>query len=284
MIDSSSACILNNGFGAWAFEELANQLADTLWVEVSPFPRQYNYLLHVEDYEISQCQRLFIPFRSIELASDKRLLAEVFSKNQVPPPKTFLVETLQEIQTIIQSHPDKEWCLKYPLGCGASGHRLLTGDTPLPQNWPTPYIVQEFLRQDYPEVYRTYGTGGEVFGWIVRRFPSGGKTSPWVSHAQGARYETVGEPPPQALQAAQTALQATDLLDSFGCVDLMCRPSGEWVVLEVGTDGIFNHVDRDLGKQNLEREIQSRIAEAFWDKVGLRPWGNKEWSPKTENK
>jgi hypothetical protein len=74
----------------------------------------------------------------------------------------------------------------------------------------------------------------------------------------------LANPPPAALEAARRALVATDLIESFGCVDLLCRPTGEWVVLEVGTDGLFNHVDRDLGDTTLESEILRRINAAFW--------------------
>jgi hypothetical protein len=74
----------------------------------------------------------------------------------------------------------------------------------------------------------------------------------------------LADPPPSALEAAQRALVATDLIESFGCVDLLCRPTGDWVVLEVGTDGLFNHVDRDIGDRTLEDEILRRIHAAFW--------------------
>jgi hypothetical protein len=74
----------------------------------------------------------------------------------------------------------------------------------------------------------------------------------------------LADPPPAALEAARRALVATDLIESFGCVDLLRRPTGEWVVLEVGTDGLFNHVDRDLGDARLESEMLRRITAAFW--------------------
>ena len=57
---------------------------------------------------------------------------------------------------------------------------------------------------------------------------------------------------------------AAQLWDSFGCVDLLHKPTGEWVVLEVGTDGLFNHVDRDVGDAELQGELHRRIAAAFW--------------------
>jgi len=92
-----------------------------------------------------------------------------------------------------------------------------------------------------------------------------------VLQFDGARvcdtYERLGDPPHEAIIAARSALQATDLHDSFGCVDLLRRPSGEWVVLEVGTDGLYNHVDRELNNPRLKAELLERIAAAFWHKA-----------------
>jgi hypothetical protein len=273
---------LNNGHGAWAFEGLARRLSAALWVDVSNTPRHYNYLLHVEDYSPAACNQLFIPYRAVELATDKRLLARAFALDRVPTPETWLFDSLDEVWQLPRSRLDKQWCLKYPTGCGASGHRLLAQEFTLPGDWPRPYLVQEFVHLERPEVYRLYGAGGEIFGWVARRFPAGVKPSPWVAHARGARYERAGEPPPGAVAAARAALSATGLLNSFGCADLLQRPSGEWVVLEVGTDGMFNHVDRDLGDVELETEIQRRIATAFWARVGPPPWGEKGWSPRPD--
>jgi hypothetical protein len=102
-----------------------------------------------------------------------------------------------------------------------------------------------------------------------------------VAHARGARYAEAGESASDATAVARAALEAVGLLGSFGCVDLLRRPTGEWVVLEVGTDGMFNHVDRDLGLPRLELELQRRVAEAFWSQLGgWRPWGNGEWRPR----
>jgi glutathione synthase/RimK-type ligase-like ATP-grasp enzyme len=281
MLTPADCCILNNGFGAWAFEGLARQLASALWVEVSNVPRRYNYLLHVEDYKIEECNQLFIPFQSLQIASDKIVLAFKFQIEGVPTPVTHLVNDEQEIWKLVRTKGIREWCLKYPHGCGASGHRLLVMGMPIPKDWPRPFIVQEFIQLDRPEVYRAYGAGGQVFGWVARRFPEGVKPSPWVAHARGARYETAGKIPCEAEIAARTALRATDLLNSFGCVDLIQRPSGQWVVLEVGTDGMFNFVDRDLGIPELETEIQRRIAQAFWARLGAPPWSPGSWRPRS---
>jgi hypothetical protein len=142
----------------------------------------------------------------------------------------------------------------------------LTKTSDEPRNWPRPFIVQEFIRLDHPEVYRIYCASGQLFGWVARRFPEGSaKTSSWVAHAQGARYVILNDPPSESLVVARNALEASGLLNSFGCVDLLLRPTGEWLVLEVGTDGLFNHVDRDLGDPDLEHEIDERITRAFWE-------------------
>jgi hypothetical protein len=45
---------------------------------------------------------------------------------------------------------------------------------------------------------------------------------------------------------------------------MMETSNGQWVVLEVGTDGVFNHVERDLGDLEFESELNRRVAEAFW--------------------
>ena len=257
-------CIWNGGSGAWAFEPLAIQLSAAIGVDVSAEPRQFNYLLHVEDPSRADGLRTFIPPSAIRLASDKRLLASVFAAHEVPTPETHLLDTFDEVRRLVGQRVDREWCLKYPTGCGASGHRMVSSVDAEPRNWPRPFVVQEFIRMDRPEVYRTYGAGGELFGWVVRRFPDGTRSSEWVAHARGARYVVLANPPPAALEAARRALVTTDLIESFGCVDLLRRPKGEWVVLEAGTDGLFNHVDRDLGDTTLEGEILRRINAAFW--------------------
>ncbi len=279
-IGVDSCCIVNGGGGAWAFTSLAQQLGSALWIDVSEKPRRYNYLLFMDELDASAVGELFIPYRSMELAADKRLLAKAFATDSVPTPDTRLVNTLEEAERILQESPNRDWCLKYPTSCGASGHRMLTPGMRLPKDWPVPLVVQEFVKLERPEVFRLYGAGGRVFGWIARRFASGAKASPWVAHARGARYELAGEAPAEAVAAGVAALKAVGLLDSFGCVDLLRRPTGEFVVLEVGTDGMFNHVDRELNNPEFEREILRRIAEAFWARVGWQPWGPGDWFPR----
>ena len=274
----TDCCILNSGGGSWAFAPLARQLGDALWVDVSETPRSFNYLLLADDAVAAARTDFFIPFASMQLAADKRLLARAFSAHGVPTPRTLLVESMGEAERLRMSDANRQWCLKFPTGCGASGHRLLTADMTLPASWPLPLVVQEFIKLPRPEVYRLYGAGGRLFGWVARRFPDGVRPSPWVAHARGARYELAGDPPQAAIAAARAALEASELLDSFGCADLLRTPEGQWIVLEVGTDGMFNHVDREIGHPILEQEIQRQIAETFWGRFGTwRPWGAGDW-------
>ena len=259
------ACVLNGGSGSWAFEPLAIELASCLGVEVASVPRRFNYLMHLEEASQADCCNLFIPLKAIKLAADKRKIAAVFLGNGVPSPRTHLIDSFEEVLGFIRQHPEMEWCLKYPTGCGANGHRLVTAVSSEPANWPRPFVLQEFIRLEQPEVYRTYCVAGHLFGWVARRFPEGKPASPWVAHARGARYVSLGEPPSAAMEVARGALVATQLWGSFGCVDLLRRASGEWVALEVGTDGLYNHVDRDLDDAVLEQELKRRIASAFWE-------------------
>lgn len=257
-------CVLNRGNGAWAFAELAQQLATALGVDVAEEPRRFNYVLQIDEGFLLNTITSFIPIVSVSLAADKRLVAEVFSQNRVATPMTELVDTFEAVLAFIRAAPDREWCLKYPTGCGATGHRLITTESTEPPNWPRPFVVQEFVRSEQPEVYRAYCAGGELFGWVVRRYPTGVRASPWVAHARGARYVRLEERPGAASEVARSALQATGLWTSFGCVDLLRRSTGEWVALEVGTDGLYNHVDRELGDAELEEELQRRVATSFW--------------------
>lgn len=259
-----SCCILNDGPGSWAFESLAQQLAQTLGIEVADRPRRFNYLLHIENTSALDSITNFIPISAIRLAADKRLLAEAFNQHRVLTPQTVLLPDFPSVQQFLHAHPDRQWCLKFPTSCGANGHRLIAATDPAPPNWPLPYVVQEFIALEQPEVYRTYCAGGELFGWVARRFPAGSKSSPWVAHARGARYVKLDQAPPAAQAVAKSALQATNLWNSFGCVDLLRHPTSEWVALEVGTDGLVNHVDRDLGDPSLEAELNQRLADAFW--------------------
>lgn len=265
LLRPEECCILNSGRGAWAFQPLANRLARVLGVDVSETPRRFNYVLGLENPEREFPQGAsFIPLSAIERAADKRLIAEAFLAQGVPAPRAVLAANFAEALRWVEEHSDLRWCLKYPTSCGASGHRMVHVDSVEPRNWPRPFVVQEFIPLARPEVFRIYSGGEEVFGWVVRRFPDGVAESPWVAHARGARYEDCGEAPLEAMAVAQKAIAACGLGGSFGCVDLLQRATGEWLALEAGTDGIFNHVDRDLGGLPLEEEIDRRIAEAFF--------------------
>ena len=260
----NECCVLNSGAGSWAFEPLANQLSTALGIDISDKPRRFNYLLHLENPESASSCRSFIPIEAIRLASDKRLLAAIFSQHKVPTPQTVLIEEFGDVRDFVHANCAGKWCLKYPTGCGATGHRMLSDSDEEPVNWPKPYVVQEFIQLAEPEVYRTYCADGELFGWVARRFPKDSKPSPWVAHARGARYVQLDDAPAKALEAAEQALSVTQLWNTFGCVDLIPRHSDEWVVLEVGTDGLFNHVDRDIGDARFEEQLHQRIARAFW--------------------
>jgi hypothetical protein len=260
--EAEQACVLNYGAAAWAFDSLASQIALKLGVEVASQPRPFNYVLGAEPEDLPDERAQFVDVQTIQLASDKRLLAKAFAAARVPTPVTKLIANLSEARAFVQARDELEWCLKYPIGTGATGHRLFNSKTEVPSGWPTPYVVQEFVRLREPEVYRTYSAAGELFGWLLRRY-DGGRGSPWVSHARGARWHRLGEPPATAAEAATRALTATNLLQTFGCVDLLQRSDGSWIVLEVGTDGLFAHVDRDLDDPLFENELLERVCESF---------------------
>jgi len=256
------ACVLMAGSSAWAFESLAEELSNLLQIEISPRSRRWNYVLATDDID-SVMSRSFIPIQSIQLAADKRLIAAAFAKANVPSPRTLLIQSRRELQGILDEESGTEWCLKFPTSCGGAGHLLLSKEASIPKEWPTPFVFQEFIRLSDPAVYRIYAADKNLFGWVRRGFPSATKSSPWVAHARGAIYEFPGDPPQEALDVAKAAFRATCLFESFGCVDLIQNQKGEWLALEVGTDGLFNHVDRDLPDITFLSEMKKRIAASF---------------------
>ncbi len=256
------ATILNAGESAWVFEEHAQHMAQVLGVPLQDTPADWNYVLGWDD-NLPLNSESFVPLSAIHLASDKRLLAQCFLENDVNTPRTVSLDSEAEVRDFVAKNQDDAWVLKWPTGCGATGHRLVSHDSTIPHDWPQPFIVQQFIRLARPEVYRLYAVAGETFGWNARRFPPGAKVSPFVAHAQGARYEDAGTVPHEAEVQARRAMQATGMLGSFGCADLMCNADGEWLVLEVGTDGIWTHVDRDIKVGGIEAEIDARLAQAF---------------------
>ncbi len=255
--------ILNAGSGAWAFEELAQSLSRAFAVPVVDAPADRNYLLAWDGASPPDAP-CFVPFASIEVATDKRLIERAFARFAVPRPTTYLLED-DEIEPFLAREAARSWLLKYPTGCGGAGHRFLErGARPdaLPADWPRPLVVQEFIALARPEVFRLYGVAGELFGANARRF-AGEAPSVFVAHAQGARYEAVEALPDAAFAVARLGLEATELWESFGCVDLLRDGRGRWLALEVGTDGLWNHVDRDIGDLGIAEELESRLARAF---------------------
>lgn len=250
--------ILNSGSGAWAFEPLANRLSEIFGVQISSVPAARNYLLAF-DGELQSDQHSFIPFEAIKIATDKREIARAFDAHKVPCPRTFLLEDAQ-LQEFLTTHNHQKWLLKWPVGCGAAGHRFIEAGDFIHADWPRPLVIQEFITQNRPEVFRIYCVAGELFGFNARRF-AGDNDSPFVAHARGAHYE-LEVVPPEAEEVASLALKATNLWDSFGCVDLLRSTDGKWLALEVNTDGLWMHVDRDV-PDSIKVDLEVRLKVAF---------------------
>lgn len=264
--------IVNQGGGKWAFEKLANMLTESLWIDVTDNFGDIDYILCLEKEEVNDINS-FVPIQSIKIASDKRAIAERFNAYDVNRPKTFIANNETEIELILSEYPETLWILKYPTGCGGINHRFLDNVSQIPKNWEKPFLIQEFIESEIPEVYRLYCVDTEIFGFNARRFKDKNIKSPWVSHAQGAVYVYDESPDIEAQEVAKMALISTGLYYSFGAVDLLKNKQGKWYALEVGTDGIYNYVDRDVENEKLYDEINERLARAFWKKIGIPPWG-----------
>ena len=255
-----SAVVLNAGAGAWAFEELAASLARAFGVPVGQTPVQFNYVLAWDEIA-PPSGRSFVPLHSIAIATDKRQLARVFKQSQVPIPQTHLFEDTQSMRAFLNDNGASKWVLKWPTGCGGAGHRLIRCGDEIPDPWPRPFVVQRFIEMERPEVFRLYAVAGELFGWNARRLAPGANEL-FVAHARGAFYAEAGMAPAAAVAVARRALQATGLLASFGCADLLRDPNGDWLALEVNTDGLWMHVDRDAPAP-IAAAIEAKLATAF---------------------
>lgn len=205
----------------------------------------------------------FVPFEAVRLCQDKRAQAEAFTRAGVSVPETRLVPDEAELRGLAARETGRRWALKWPVGCGGVGHRVLDAETRVTRLWTAPFLVQELIELDEPTVYRTYCAGGEPFGWVVRRYPPGRERSIWVALAAGAECFLDGEAPPEAAREAEKALRAVGVWGSFGCVDLLRARDGRWLVLEVNTDGLTSYVARRFGVPELEGEIEARLVEAL---------------------
>ena len=74
-----------------------------------------------------------------------------------------LTKTIQEVLDFIKNKTER-WCLKYPIGCGASGHRIINNLEDIPKTWLQPYVVQKFIKLKELQVFRLYYAGGILFG------------------------------------------------------------------------------------------------------------------------
>ena len=158
-ISSKECCILNTDGGAWAFESLAARLTLSLGIDVSDHPRRFNYLLQVEDMEMLREFKFFIPIKAIQIASDKRLLAEVFHEHKVPVPQTRLIENFDEVLGFIRGNAaiasgalkvsDKLW--------SGRPSDWLPLEAPRPPNWPRRYSsCKNSSVWSWPKCYRNF--------------------------------------------------------------------------------------------------------------------------------
>ena len=251
--------ILVSAADDWAFGGLARTLAGHFGCTVSDRESTCNYVL---SEPLSPTVHSYIPLSSIAIAADKRLGEAVFATHGVPRPETFLIPDEAGVNTLLRADPAAEYLLKYPTSCGANGHYLIAPGFVAKRNWPRPFLVQRFIRMERPRVYRAYCVAGQVVGSNVRRFADG-VTADLIAHALGARYHFDEVVDGEGCRIALLAARAGGFQDSFCVVDLLRDREGRWLVLELGTDGIFNLVDRDFADESFSRLLHGELAASF---------------------
>ena len=240
----------------WAFGNLAEKLSYYLRCPISADACSHCYLLSEPEKPADS----YIPRASIDIASDKVRMEFHFSQFNVPRPETLLLSDAAQVDNTLQN--GREYLLKFPTSCGANGHYLAKSPFTPKRGWPKPYLLQEFIRAEKPKVYRVYFVSGIAIGSNVRKF-DGDTDKILVAHAQGARYAFDEDVPPDGVTAARNAIVSTGLDKSFGVVDLIRDREGRWLVLEIGTDGIYNIVDRDYSNDRFDSLLHTAISISF---------------------
>jgi hypothetical protein len=107
--------ILNQSDGKWAFDNLAQMLSRSLWIDISENPSDVNYVLCVDTELVNNSLNSFIPLKSIKIASDKRDIEKRFKSDRVARPTTFSLESLLEVESFLKTNRSNRWILKYPI-------------------------------------------------------------------------------------------------------------------------------------------------------------------------
>ena len=90
--------ILNKSEGKWAFENLAQMLSKSLWVDISENAGDLNYILCADIDHDDNTINSFIPIDSIKIASDKREVERKFNSHNVARPRTFILESSNSLR------------------------------------------------------------------------------------------------------------------------------------------------------------------------------------------
>lgn len=259
----SRGAVLHRGPFRRLFGDFPEQLAETLDVPIVDDERDVDLgLILAWDGPPPRC-RTFVPFDAIVAAQDKREQFRRFHAAGVSIPESRLFDDFPTAQAFALADHRRQWLLKWPLGSGAVGHVIIDRDTRVTRLWNPPFLIQEFIALDRPEVYRVFGCEGTLFGFNVRYFPPGTSSGPLVTLHRGAVYAPSGVPSPEVRDQACLALSAFGLLSTFGCVDLILPPDGTVRVLEVNADGLHQFVYRVPELPSLARELAERVRAAF---------------------
>jgi hypothetical protein len=239
------AAILHTGPWRDVFGEFPSRLSACTGLPITETPDGLAlvYVLGWFEHRPLPCES-FIPLDAIYLAHDKRRQAALFRDHGVAAPESHLVATAKEALDFPRRRPDKKWILKWPVGCGGAGHQVLDAKVEVTPLWRPPFLVQELIPMVRPRVYRLFVAGGETFNWCVRESNERTAHSPFVSATGGATVRLEDPVPAAARAEAARALRAAGLWDSFGGVDMVQSDAGEWLVLELNTDGVYHFLQR----------------------------------------
>ncbi len=181
------AAILHSGPWKNLFGDFPSYLSRVTGLPLVETPEGLDmaYVMGWPEHSPLPCES-FIPLEAVYLAHDKRKQAAFFSTNGITTPETHLIFSEADALAFHRNRPDREWLLKWPTGCGGTGHQVLDDNTRITPFWKPPFLVQELIRMEVPRVYRLFAAGGETFNWCVREGTAKTGSSPFISYGTGA--------------------------------------------------------------------------------------------------
>ena len=108
--------------------------------------------------------KVHVTHGNLRVANDKKLWAEFFEENGIPTPSAQVVETYDQLASIVLRDPQSTYCLKQGKGCGGRGFRIIGEE---------PYDMKTRPTGVYVPLEETASFFGNGETYLVQKYLSG---------------------------------------------------------------------------------------------------------------